>query len=49
MACGGEGNTLELINELVINSSQTKVLLDTSVGITYFLDSYYKVKITGTN
>jgi len=26
-----------------------KVLLDTSVGITNYLDSYYKVKIIGTN
>jgi len=26
-----------------------KVLLDNSVGITNYLDSYYKVKITGTN
>jgi len=26
-----------------------KVLLDTSVGIANYLDSYYKVKIIGTN
>jgi len=26
-----------------------KVLLDTSVGITNYLDPYYKVKIIGTN
>jgi len=26
-----------------------KVLLNTSVGITNYLDSYYKVKIIGTN
>jgi len=26
-----------------------KVLPDTSVGITNYLDSYYKVKIIGTN
>jgi len=38
-----------LINELVSNSSQMKVLPDTSVGVTNYFDSYYKVKIIGTN
>jgi len=38
-----------LINESVSNSAQMKLLLDTSMGITNYLDPYSKEKIIGTN
>jgi len=38
-----------LINKLISNSSQMKVLLHTSVRITNYLDPYSKVKIMGAN
>jgi len=44
-----KNNKKTLINESVSNSAQMKLLLDTSMGITNYLDPYSKVKIIGTN